>query len=80
MAIIDEDELSEEELRKVSGSLTLTDVETYYQSNKSHEQNEAQQRKKSRAVLIVILSVTAFVVLYFGFGMWMFANVFAPQH
>lgn len=77
MPLIDEENLTEEELRKISGSVTLTDVETYYQATKKHDENEARQRRKARAVLIAILIITAIIALYFGFGFWLLGEIFA---
>lgn len=82
MAILNGIELSTYEKHKIADSLNETETEILQSEIMLKEQaeDEKHQKRISRSIAVTVISVSCAVLVFWGIGMIIFANIFAPQH
>lgn len=82
MAILNNIELSADEENKIARSLNESETEALQTEVMLKEQaeRENQQKNTSRTIAVTLISVSCAVLAFFGIGMIIFVNIFAPQH
>ena len=82
MAILHDTELTPDEQQKISTSLNETEIEALQSEAMLKEQaeHENQQKSISRTITVTMISILCAALAFFGIGMIIFVNIFAPQH